>query len=806
MAGRDPLEGGVALEVFLVEDDGFVFAAQFAEAGFEAFADGPERSGNFAEAIDMTVLAGLAGIDARNRCGLGEEVLDDLGDQPAFLGLGRFPDDGGQVQLAPGETFQSRVGDGFKALRVHFLDDAALDDFLGHLIARIHLADHALQLIRGEDVAEDVEHLAGAPRIEVVFDGLDALEELVEHAALAGVGRDEIEDEAVHLLAVTMDAAHALLQPHGIPRDVVIDHQPAELQVDAFAGGFGGDEHLGGLAKLAFGEDAGAGRVAVADLHAAVNLRHGQAPFAELAQRTAVLAVAAEEIQRVLVLGEDEQLHLWVVEDAVLLDDFAEPDELGFDFAFFEGLGELDELAEFDDFLAQGGGIVGGDEVFQFGDDFLLLLFRQIIEVVGQAPVDLRLPIGLRVGEDVFTLVPHALEAAAHGVNAGGKAALQHRHREAEGTAARGILGGGLEGLVFDEPGQGIIKVEFVEIDLEVGGADDPPGEKLFGLAGFRVGKGDERLLDAPEIERGFLLAHGLLQALHVAVNVAVKQFEEEAEVFRVALVRSGGHQQVMIRHLGEFHPEVVGERGLVAAGGAHFVRLVHNDEIPVAAEEAFPGIGDARHPRNGGDDLVLVLPRIGAVVGAEHVAADDLEVLTKLVLHFALPLEAEVGGSDDQGARDEAADLQFLEQQAGHDGFAGTGVVGQQEPDARLRHEVMINGLKLVRQRVHTRDGQRKIRIVLECQRQAHGLDGEPEALRIAIEGFGVGSGFEDGEIVRREDGFIHARRVDALGNQLHGIAHRNGDDDLHRLRKYRAAQNLAGLELIQRHEGGAR
>ena len=56
---------------------------------------------------------------------------------------------------------------------------------------------------------------------------------------------DEVEDEAVLLLAVAVDAAHALLQPHRVPGDVVVDHQPAELQVDAFARGLGGHQHLG---------------------------------------------------------------------------------------------------------------------------------------------------------------------------------------------------------------------------------------------------------------------------------------------------------------------------------------------------------------------------------------------------------------------------------------------------------------------------------------------------------------------------------------------------------------------------------
>ena len=72
------------------------------------------------------------------------------------------------------------------------------------------------------------------------------------------------------------------------------------------------------LAELALGVDAAARRVAVADLHAAVDLRDRQAPLAELAERPPVLAVAGEVVERVLVLGEDEQLHLRVVEDALV--------------------------------------------------------------------------------------------------------------------------------------------------------------------------------------------------------------------------------------------------------------------------------------------------------------------------------------------------------------------------------------------------------------------------------------------------------------------------------------------------------
>ena len=110
------------------------------------------------------------------------------------------------------------------------------------------------------------------------------------------------------LLAVAVDAPDPLLEPDGVPRDVVVDHQRAELKVDAFARGLRGDEHLGRLAELALGVDAAPRRVAVADLHAAVDLGDGEAPLAELAERPAVLAVAGQEVERVLVLGEDEKL------------------------------------------------------------------------------------------------------------------------------------------------------------------------------------------------------------------------------------------------------------------------------------------------------------------------------------------------------------------------------------------------------------------------------------------------------------------------------------------------------------------
>ena len=99
--------------------------------------------------------------------------------------------------------------------------------------------------------------------------------------------------------------------------------------------------------------DAGVRRVAVTDGHAAVDLRDGEAPLAELAQRTTITTVRGEVVQRVLVLGEDEQLHLWVVEDVVVRKDFPQLHQLRFDLASLQGAGVFDELAEPLDLFAE---------------------------------------------------------------------------------------------------------------------------------------------------------------------------------------------------------------------------------------------------------------------------------------------------------------------------------------------------------------------------------------------------------------------------------------------------------------------
>ena len=94
-----------------------------------------------------------------------------------------------------------------------------------------------------EQPADGVEDLLGA---EAVADRLQLVEQRLDDQALAGLGGDQVDDlHRVVLLAVAVDAAHALFQASGVPRHVEVDHDPAELEVDAFGRGVGADHEAG---------------------------------------------------------------------------------------------------------------------------------------------------------------------------------------------------------------------------------------------------------------------------------------------------------------------------------------------------------------------------------------------------------------------------------------------------------------------------------------------------------------------------------------------------------------------------------
>jgi len=89
-------------------------------------------------------------------------------------------------------------------------------------------------------VAEDVEDLAAERLARLI----ELLQEYPIDVPLARLLGDKVPQVADLGLADPVDAPEALFEAVGVPGQVVIDHQVGALQVDAFAGGIGGDEHL----------------------------------------------------------------------------------------------------------------------------------------------------------------------------------------------------------------------------------------------------------------------------------------------------------------------------------------------------------------------------------------------------------------------------------------------------------------------------------------------------------------------------------------------------------------------------------
>ena len=172
-----------------------------------------------------------------------------------------------------------------RALGEQFLDaagDAGVDDLL-HVRLRLRqlaVADRVdeqrAQRRLAERRAKDVEDLA-AVGLALLF---DLQQQPLEDLALAGVVGDEVPQAADLLLADAVDAPEALLDPVRVPRQVVVDHQVRDLEVQALPGSVGREQNLeGGVARELLGDLATLGAT-----HAAVDRLDGLGPAEERAR------------------------------------------------------------------------------------------------------------------------------------------------------------------------------------------------------------------------------------------------------------------------------------------------------------------------------------------------------------------------------------------------------------------------------------------------------------------------------------------------------------------------------------------
>ena len=144
------------------------------------------------------------------------------------------------------------------------------------------------------ELAEHVEDLA-AERLARL---LELLQQRAIDVALAGLLGDQVPEVADLGLADAVDAAEALLEAVGVPGQVVVDHQVGALEVDAFAGGVGGEQHL----HLGVVPERLLRLQPLLAAHAAVDDDHGLLAAEQRGD------LSLEVVQRVAVLGEDDQL------------------------------------------------------------------------------------------------------------------------------------------------------------------------------------------------------------------------------------------------------------------------------------------------------------------------------------------------------------------------------------------------------------------------------------------------------------------------------------------------------------------
>ena len=185
---------------------------------------------------------------------------------------------------------------------------------------------------------------------------------------------------------------------------------------------------------------------------------------------------------------------------------------------------------------------------------------------------------------------------------------------------------------------------------------------------------------------------------------------------------------------------EALGLGDLVAeVAGRKLVRFVDDHEVPVRQPQLLLQVFSAGELVDAGNHQVDVVKRIAAAGLLDLLAREQRERQTELLEHFVLPLLDQAARRYDQHPLGVGTHQQFADEQAGHDGLAGAGVVCQHVAQRLARQHRLVDGRDLVRQRFHVRRVHRHHRIEQVGQVDPVGLGRELELLARRIEGPGA-------------------------------------------------------------------